>query len=839
MQIRSRLLLPVAVLLLSFSAYAARYDVGGPRSTSNDDSCDIADLPAATLLLPYFEVDLDDIDGETTLFTVTNVTEFPQIARVTIWTDLAVPVVSFNVFLTGYDVQAINMRDVLTLGQVGNTGTGVASFGPRGRPSNIGHDARNCVEIPALSQETVLRVQRALTEGVVPECDTAGSEHANAAGYATIDVVRACTGAMPIDANYFSADLGYDNVLTGDYQQLNPSQSSAQGGPMVHIRAVPEGRNAGPSNLTRTFYGRFTKNGSDARQPLPSRFASRWISGGASSFQTDVKIWRELSSRAGTCPGANESRAISDVARFDETENGVGLSGHNTPMPGIFSPISIAAASRVRITDDEVFPPSDAGSPAGWVYVNLDRPSDDIAEQGWMITSMRAEGRFSTDMNATAMGNGCSPAAAISEVATTGTPGTEVINPSPNGPPGIFPTGAPLTTNNDDSCDISLQPAATLLLPYFEVSLGNSASQTTLFTLVNVTNVDQIARVTLWTDYGYPVISFNLYLTGYDVQPINLFDVIERGIIAPDAGTGTDIHPRGRYSDRNTAADLTRCDRLPGALDPVYVNLMRQAFTQGSVPAIGNVAPACDAVGGQHERAVGYATIDVVGTCGFILPTDPAYFSQEIRYDNALTGDYQQVDPAGNHAQASPLVHIRAVPEGGTPASRQTSPAFVTNLERTFYDRLSAPPFSDARQPLPSTFAARWIAGGPESFNTFFKVWREVPNGPGTACATFAPNATLAVAETVVFDEAENASTIPNLTLPATSILQASPMPNGAIAGWTYFNVDRNRGDRAATQNWVTVSMRAQNRFSVDFEASALGNGCSPEDTTPPINPAP
>jgi hypothetical protein len=30
----------------------------------------------------------------------------------------------------------------------------------------------------------------------------------------------------------------------------------------------------------------------------------------------------------------------------------------------------------------------------------------------------------------------------------------------------------PATTNNDDSCDISLQPAATLLLPYFEVDFN-------------------------------------------------------------------------------------------------------------------------------------------------------------------------------------------------------------------------------------------------------------------------------------------------------------------------------------------------------------------------------
>ncbi|MGZ8781119.1 MAG: hypothetical protein ACXW31_14465, partial [Thermoanaerobaculia bacterium] len=68
-----------------------------------------------------------------------------------------------------------------------------------------------------------------------------------------------------------------------------------------------------------------------------------------------------------------------------------------------------------------------------------------------------------------------------------------------------FGNGGPRTTNNDDSCDIAVLPAATLLLPYFEVNTESPSGQTTLFTITNVTNVDQVAPVTLWTDYGFPV----------------------------------------------------------------------------------------------------------------------------------------------------------------------------------------------------------------------------------------------------------------------------------------------------------------------------------------------
>src|SRR5258708_18375921 len=95
----------------------------------------------------------------------------------------------------------------------------------------------------------------------------------------------------------------------------------------------------------------------------------------------------------------------------------------------------------------------------------------------------------------------------------------------------------PSSTNNDDSCDVKVGPAATLLLPYFQVDVSGTSGQTTLFTVTNVTRHPQIAHVTLWTDYAYPVITFNLYLTGYDVQGINLSDVIVPGPIAPLNGT--------------------------------------------------------------------------------------------------------------------------------------------------------------------------------------------------------------------------------------------------------------------------------------------------------------
>src|SRR5207302_1645150 len=127
----------------------------------------------------------------------------------------------------------------------------------------------------------------------------------------------------------------------------------------------------------------------------------------------------------------------------------------------------------------------------------------------------------------------------------------------------LFASHARATTNNDDSCDIGVYPAATLLLPYFEVEWAIRATDT-FFTVTNVSNVPQIARVTVWTDWAYPVLTFNLFLTGYDVQSISMYDVIVNGVIAPSAaGTSSKVTP-GALSAANSAnpnLSVAGCDQ--------------------------------------------------------------------------------------------------------------------------------------------------------------------------------------------------------------------------------------------------------------------------------------
>src|SRR6202035_5787511 len=83
--------------------------------------CTVDDVPAATLLVPYFEVDLANGNGITTLFSVNNASATAVLAHVVVWSDLSVPVLDFNIYLTGYDVQSVNLRDIIINGNMPQT----------------------------------------------------------------------------------------------------------------------------------------------------------------------------------------------------------------------------------------------------------------------------------------------------------------------------------------------------------------------------------------------------------------------------------------------------------------------------------------------------------------------------------------------------------------------------------------------------------------------------------------------------------------------------------------------------------------------------------------------
>ena len=891
----------LAALFFSISALAA-----GPVTTNNDDSCDIAVLPAATLLLPYFEVDFQSpaTTAQTTLFTIQNTTAMPQIARVTLWTDWAYPMLTFNIFLTGYDVQSINLWDVFARGLVAPAATGsggTSNTTPPGKLSYANdqnpHFLRDAIETCSSNPGSLLALlpdlRAAFTTGKIaaPGCTNvkpAGGPHSNAVGYATIDVVANCNATSPLQSAYFTSEILFDNVLTGDYQHINPNPATgnyAGGNPLVHIRAVPEGGPAGTlvaTNLPYTFYDLYTtgapRRTQDRRQPLPSTFMPRFIQGGTGAFNTNLQIWREAIAAPAACPAAygnNAALEISEIVRFDEHENPTIMSVLG--FEGCCPPSSSPATASIP-TGSVKFPsPSSAsGDVGGWLYLNLnDRGSPAYSaardyrggtttggprqSQAWVVTSMFAGGRYAVEMDALAIGNGCSPAQDISYKMP--------IGPAPDANPAVTASAAgPATIDNDDSCDISLLPAATLLLPYFEVDFHSpqTVARTTLFAVQNTTAMPQIARVTLWTDWAYPMLTFNIFLTGYDVQGINLYDVFARGLVAPtvtESGTSNAAKPGdlslGNDGNPHFLHDAAEtCSSNPGSILALLPDL-QAAFTTGKI-----AAPGCariKPVGGAHQNAVGYATIDVVADCRPTSPIQPGYFTSEILFDNVLTGDYQHINPnvaTGNYAAGNPMVHIRAIPEGG-PAGASVP----TRLPYTFYDLYTTGSLlrtQDRRQPLPSAFMPHVIQGGTGSFDTNLQIWREAFAGPTGCPLGYGANAAMPVADEVRFDEHENVQYLgvcgiercsgPNspatASIPAAGALFPPPPPSGDVGGWLYLNLN-NGGSSAYTatrnyrggtttagprqsQAWVVTSMFAEGRFSVEMDAAAIGNGCSP-----------
>lgn len=849
------------LFLFAFPTFAA-----GPATVNNDDSCDVIVTPAATLLLPYFEVDLSNASGETTLFTIANVTQLPQIARVTVWTDRSFPVLDFNIFLTGYDIQSINVYDLIARGRIAEPGTSSDSeVGDR----SLENDENPLLDIEACNRlavhipiELLTDIQTALTVGRSARCANntrIGGEHVNAIGYITIDVVQRCGVSLPTDPGYFTDELLYDNVLTGDYQQVNSSHNSAQAGTMVHIRAIPEGGPAGVhgTNFARTFYSNYQNGGTgDRRQPLPSTYAARWIGSASTHFDTSFKIWREGVLHFGSecAVTSNGNLGVTEIVRFDENENPAAFTPCQICSPPLPTP-TFAATSRAHEADIVVFPPNPSDDAvAGWMYMNFDHDAgfpfvlSTVASQNWVVVSMEAAGRYSADFDAASLGNGCSFPAAV----TDPNGGDPAIAPAPNAVNAVFASSSPKTLNNDDSCDIKVTPAATLLLPYFEVDLSDREGETTLFTITNVTALPRIARLTIWTDRAYPLVSFNVFLTGYDVQSINLFDVLALGKIA-QPGSLSDAGRRSKDNDANPLLDVANCGKLPEQLPDAVIADLRSALTTGRVSSCGTAG-----VGNTHSNALGYLTIDVVKNCESRMPIDAGYFSGDVLYDNALIGDYQQVNSTQNSAQSNAMVHIRAIPEGGAAGS------VTGTFPRTFYSRLQGGGTTDRRQPLPSAFAAHWISGGISSFETNFKIWRDGTTGANAGCAVSA-NAAINVVDFVRFDEEENPTALvdcnviilcppPHHTLPSTArVAVASPIfpanTTSAVAGWMYLNLDDGVTQTPvdlASQSWVIVSMRADGRYSGDFDATALGNGCSPpaaktdqNGLAPVIAPAP
>ena len=388
---------------------------------------------------------------------------------------------------------------------------------------------------------------------------------------------------------------------------------------------------------------------------------------------------------------------------------------------------------------------------------------------------------------------------------------------------------------------IDAVPAATLLVPYFEVDIANADGINTLFSINNASATAVLAHVTVWTDQSVPALDFDVYLTGYDVQTISLRDIFVNGNVPITASDGQDpkdtISPQGPVSqDINFASCSSLPYPSPFVSPPFRAHL--QAWLQGNQsPATGNCA------GSKQKDNIlrGYVTVDTVNACNLFFPSDWAFYGPFVTFQNVLWGDVFYVNPAQNFAQGDTVVHIEGCATCFAPG------------DHTFYGRYNGATAADGREPLPTTMAARFVNGGGFDGGTDYLVWREAnASASGYSCTLNGPASWYPLESTqiVIFDEQEQPVTSEECPSGDPTCEQVVVIPNEAnridVAadllspfnfGWAYLNLqhpDTAYADPYA-QMWLTATMDAEGRFSVGFSGIQLDNANAPTTTVIPV----
>jgi hypothetical protein len=364
-------------------------------------------------------------------------------------------------------------------------------------------------------------------------------------------------------------------------------------------------------------------------------------------------------------------------------------------------------------------------------------------------------------------------------------------------------------------CRVSVRPAATLLVPWFGVDLSGQNGLTTVVSITNIDSRPHLASVTLWTDWAVPTLTFNLYLTGFDVQTLNLRDILKNGVLP---ATGVVASPVGALSDGATA--------FPGCAASVSPTRVAAETLQRSHTGR-KVRGLCLASQRKDQMATGYLTVDVVNSCSALNPSSPGYFAdggQGVAANhNVLLGEYAYIDAKRKTAQGEQAVHIVA-----------DSQAYGAGY--TFYGRYVGGDGRDNRQPLGSRFAASYAQGGPQKMETILTIWRDTksPVATGVACGSAPSWAPLGAAEQVVWDEEEGVTSLPasQTRLPwATQAVKvgSSALPITEQAGWT--EIDLNHDDAAlfgiVSQGWVTILKSSNQGMSTGHHAAVLESVCA------------
>ena len=426
--------------------------------TASAVTCTIDHKPAATLLLPYFQTSVSNaggsiaptpfgsgLSGTDTLVTVVNASSANTLAHVQILNRRSIPVLDFNIALTGFDVVPFSMSAVLTGalptnpatdGDNGCTDSSFRRFVPNSFPttndSSATTDYGDLPGYPNLFSQSFISSLVAALDGsddcLAGNPPTFGANGTDLlTGYVTIDMVNYCTFASPPDANYYTLDaIGFENSLWGDYTIQSEGTTPTYGGPLVALEAdVAElnGTNASVDAPLRTFYARYWENSDgstkissntgnggagyfatiglfppilgDMREPLGVTYGARYldVSADTTSF---LRAWRASTSPATIDDGDLAGNDCQDVEPnvftviWDEDEKPAQQTGCTfSPCPPGQNFNFPLETQREAIGDFA----GSAAATAGWIYVDFGANGTPL-DQAWLAYDFSAPGAF-------------------------------------------------------------------------------------------------------------------------------------------------------------------------------------------------------------------------------------------------------------------------------------------------------------------------------------------------------------------------------------------------------------------------------------------------------------
>lgn len=316
----------------------------------------------------------------------------------------------------------------------------------------------------------------------------------------------------------------------------------------------------------------------------------------------------------------------------------------------------------------------------------------------------------------------------------------------------------PLAPASAATCTLDQVPAATLLLPYFELNLNAHAVDDTVVAIHNSKPEPALVHVTFWTNWAQPTITFDFYLTGYDVQTLSLREAFANGNLPLTADQQSDptdtISPAG---EPGWDGDFPGCgDFFPYFTNPLIRGQNLERLRDGhSGQPISTLGERCLGANLGDNIARGYITFDSVSRCSTQFPTEAPYFGPGpdaiANTNNTLWGDFVVVRPMVADFDPQPLVHIEA------DADLQSATLY------TFYGSLpSAQPGGlDHREPLGSVWGVPTLDR--PGLRSELIVWRDptaAPNGAftGFTCGAGPDWAPLPQNQVTCFDQQENAS---------------------------------------------------------------------------------